>query len=490
MFGAAGGIGFGVEVDEDEAFFPDVGEVDLGAVLVRAGEVGGVGAGLEGIGVGGGEEEGGGDADEDEGGDERFVHGNFLRRWMDGDGVMGKLRAVAGWRWKYAWRDYGGGAMSVGIGVAGRVKTRTLGWMKRLSMFLASVMMVAAAEPDAADKRVVQTVQRLASFDYAKANVKTKEAIGRYLTATAGSEEYFRLVEKFRVSEQRDVLLGLAGGGSGGAAAGQAVKLLYQLGEGAAVTAAVAGLPGEKAAGLVEVLAGVGSRETAEAAFGFLAKADAAAAVREAAVKGLGRHGEGQKLLLESAKGGTLPAAVRDAVAAVLATATDEAIRTEAATVIPMVAEVKLAPVSELAKRTGDVTKGQVVYMTYCFTCHQVNGVGVDFGPALSEIGSKLAKEAMYDAILNPSAGISFGFEGWEVTMKDGTVWTGMIASETDAEVSLKVPGGILQKCAKGEITGRKKLAVSLMTPKLGTVIPEADLVDLVEYLGSLKKKP
>jgi hypothetical protein len=52
------------------------------------------------------------------------------------------------------------------------------------------------------------------------------------------------------------------------------------------------------------------------------------------------------------------------------------------------------------------------------------------------------------------------------------------------------VPGGILQKCAKGEITGRKKLAVSLMTPKLGTVIPEADLVDLVEYLGSLKKKP
>jgi putative heme-binding domain-containing protein len=268
------------------------------------------------------------------------------------------------------------------------------------------------------------------------------------------------------------------------------VKLLYQLGEGAAVTAAVAGLSGEKAAGLVEVLAGVGSRETAEAAVGFLAKADAAAAVQEAAVKGLGRHGEGQKLLLESAKGGTLPAAVRDAVAAVLATATDEAIRAEAATVIPMAAEVKLAPVSELAKRTGDVTKGQVVYMTYCFTCHQVNGVGVDFGPALSEIGSKLAKEAMYDAILNPSAGISFGFEGWEVTMKDGTVWTGMIASETDAEVSLKVPGGILQKCAKGEITGRKKLAVSLMTPKLGTVIPEADLVDLVEYLGSLKKKP
>jgi putative heme-binding domain-containing protein len=114
----------------------------------------------------------------------------------------------------------------------------------------------------------------------------------------------------------------------------------------------------------------------------------------------------------------------------------------------------------------------------------------VDFGPALSEIGSKLAKEALYDAILNPSAGISFGYEGWEVKMKDGTTWVGMVASETDGELVLRVPGGVLQKCPKGEVVSRSKLTASLMTPNLHTVIAEPDLVDLVEYLTSLKKKP
>jgi putative heme-binding domain-containing protein len=96
----------------------------------------------------------------------------------------------------------------------------------------------------------------------------------------------------------------------------------------------------------------------------------------------------------------------------------------------------------------------------------------------------------MYEAILNPSAGISFGYEGWEVKMKDGTTWVGMVASETDGELVLKVPGGVLQKCAKGEVVSRTKLKASLMTPNLHTVIPEADLVDLVEYLMTLKKKP
>lgn len=349
---------------------------------------------------------------------------------------------------------------------------------------------VRAAEPDAADKRIVQTVQRMASFDYAKANGKTKEAIGRYLEATAGSAEYFQLVEKFRVTGERDRLVALAVGQAGTPVAGQAVKLLFDLGEGGAVVEAMKKAGEGDAAKLVETVAGVGSPEASVAALAVLGDAAASLPVRQSAVAGLGKHPEGQRRLLGKAKEGSLDAALREAVAAVLATSTDEAVRREAESVIPMQAAVPLPAVAELAKRAGDAGKGQTVYMTYCFTCHQVNGVGVDFGPALSEIGSKLAKEAMYDAILNPSAGISFGYEGWEVKMKDGTTWVGMVASETDGELVLKVPGGVLQKCAKGEVVSRTKLTASLMTPNLHTVIPEADLVDLVEYLMTLKKKP
>lgn len=50
LFGAAGGIGFRVEVDEDEAFFPCVCEADFLIVLVACDQRGCVGTWLEGIG--------------------------------------------------------------------------------------------------------------------------------------------------------------------------------------------------------------------------------------------------------------------------------------------------------------------------------------------------------------------------------------------------------------------------------------------------------
>jgi putative heme-binding domain-containing protein len=46
-----------------------------------------------------------------------------------------------------------------------------------------------------------------------------------------------------------------------------------------------------------------------------------------------------------------------------------------------------------------------------CITCHRINDKGADLGPALSEIGAKLGKDALYEAILDPSAGIAFGYE-------------------------------------------------------------------------------
>jgi putative heme-binding domain-containing protein len=334
----------------------------------------------------------------------------------------------------------------------------------------------------------VQTVQRLASFDYDKASQKTKDAIDRHLTATAGSDEYFQVVEKFRLASQAETLLKLAVEKAGTPVSGQAVKLLFQLGQADTLRAKLAALAPAAAASLVESIASVGSKETTELAAAVLTDAKSPAAVSEAAIKGLARNAAGQQAILAAAQAGKLPDSVKPAAAAALATSTDEAVRTAAAKVLAMTA-TKLPPVAELVKKAGDAAKGQPVFMAYCFTCHQVNGQGIDFGPALGEIGTKLAKEALYDSILNPAAGISFGFEGWEVKTKDGNTFIGIVTSDTDKELALKVPGGIVMKLDKASITAREKMKVSLMTPNLHTVMSEADLVNLVEYLASLKKK-
>jgi putative heme-binding domain-containing protein len=357
---------------------------------------------------------------------------------------------------------------------------------------LASLILLSAApaqDTTEADKRIVQTVQRLASFDYDKASAKTKEAIDRYLTANAGTDEYFQLVEKYSIAAQKETLLKLAVEKAGTPQSGQAVKVLFQTGQAGAVQEKLAALDAPSAAKLMESIASVGTKATTEAAAAAVADATTPPAVAEAAVKGLARNTAGQQALLAAAQAGKIPDALKPAIAAALATSTDESIRTEAAKVLTMTGAAKLPPVAELVKKTGDAGKGQTVFLTYCFTCHLVNGQGLDFGPALSEVGTKLAKEALYDSILNPSAGISFGFEGWQVKTKDGNTFAGIIASDTEKELSLKVPGGVVQKLDKANVTAREKMQVSLMTPNLHTLMSEADLVNLVEYMASLKKK-
>lgn len=360
-----------------------------------------------------------------------------------------------------------------------------------LLSFVSASASLQAAEISDADKRIVQTVQRLSSFNYASASQKTKDAIGRYLDATAGSDEYFTLVEKFSIASQSASLLKLATSatGSDSAKSGQAVKLLLKLGQQEEVSKTLASLPPEAAASLLESIANVGSQEAVALALASVTAPTTAPEVRQRAVKALGLSAAGQKSLLEAARAKQLPEDVREIAGNALTTSTDETIRSEAAALFQMAAKKPLPPIVELAKRSGKMADGHTVFITYCFTCHQVNGEGIDFGPALGEIGTKLAKEALYDAILHPSAAISFGFEGYEVKTKAGDTFTGMVASETPAEFSLKLPGGVIQKCPKSEVVSKTPLGVSLMTPGLETIMDETQLVDLVEFLSSLKKK-
>jgi putative heme-binding domain-containing protein len=138
---------------------------------------------------------------------------------------------------------------------------------------------------------------------------------------------------------------------------------------------------------------------------------------------------------------------------------------------------------------TGNATNGKMVFANYCAVCHQVNNEGSDFGPKLSEIGSKLGKDSQYMAIFYPSAGVSFGYEGFEVKFKDGSTTVGIVSSKTETDLILKFPGGTTQNYKMSQVVSMKKLDESLMTAGLHESMSQQDLVDLVEYLSSLKRK-
>ena len=150
-----------------------------------------------------------------------------------------------------------------------------------------------------------------------------------------------------------------------------------------------------------------------------------------------------------------------------------------------------LPAMKQLVKRTGNVANGKKVFENAgtCAKCHVVAGKGIEVGPDLSEIGSKLTKPAMYESILFPSAGISHNYENWMVLKEDGRSITGVLISETETEIQLKDDKGIKHVIPAAQIDEKKKQRLSLMPEDLHKEITQKELVDLVEYMMSLKKK-
>jgi putative heme-binding domain-containing protein len=142
-------------------------------------------------------------------------------------------------------------------------------------------------------------------------------------------------------------------------------------------------------------------------------------------------------------------------------------------------------------KCKGDVAKGQDVFVKAgtCIKCHKVKGEGKDVGPDLTEIGSKLSKEAMYVSILDPSAGISHNYETYTLLLEDGTVLSGILVSDTDTQVEIKTAEAIIRKVPQEEVSQMKKLTTSIMPADLQKNLTAESLVDLVEYLTTLKKQ-
>jgi putative heme-binding domain-containing protein len=138
---------------------------------------------------------------------------------------------------------------------------------------------------------------------------------------------------------------------------------------------------------------------------------------------------------------------------------------------------------------TGNSVNGKTVFMNNCALCHQVNNEGYDFGPKLSEIGAKLSKDGLWDAILHPSAGISFGYEGWSLKMKDGTQYSGIISSKTETDIELKLPGGMKKQIKTSELASLTQMPASMMPEGLYRNLVDQDLADLLEYMSGLVKR-
>lgn len=240
---------------------------------------------------------------------------------------------------------------------------------------------------------------------------------------------------------------------------------------------------------LLQSLKGKGNAEVIGLVTSVVEDLNLSFAIRKSGVQVLGSSWPGEDKLLSLVKKPNFEIELKPTAAAILFNVYRSKIQREAAEFLPKpsVKGTKVPPIKQLLASTGNRSNGQLLFERYCTTCHQVKDEGNKFGPELTMIGEKLSKEGLYRSILYPNEGVSFGYESTLVKLRDGTESMGIIASETPGEIALNLPGGTSVKYTKDKVSNAEKHETSLM-PELAGAMSEQELVDLVEYLASLKK--
>jgi putative heme-binding domain-containing protein len=361
---------------------------------------------------------------------------------------------------------------------------------------LALSVCAAPAQADA-DKTAlaIEAISRLQNVDL-EANPKVKEAVLKVLGKTRGTPSFVKLVQQFKLTHQNAGLLEVAIAQPSGESGVEAVRLILANGDAPLLEKTLAGSNTLDAVRTAEALGNTGDKQAVQFLLPIVTDSQRDLSLRKQAVQSLAKTFGGADALLQLAKAGTLTDDLKFTATAELNAARWPEIKAQTAEVLPAAKgnnAQPLPPLSELLAMKGDLANGARLFTNAspgCANCHVINGRGVELGPNLSEIGTKLGKDALIEAIVEPSSGVSFGFEAFNFTLKNGDEAYGVIASESAEEVSIKAVGGIITRLKKSDIASRQQSRLSIMPAGLHEAMTSQELVDLVSYLSSLKKAP
>lgn len=143
------------------------------------------------------------------------------------------------------------------------------------------------------------------------------------------------------------------------------------------------------------------------------------------------------------------------------------------------------------ALRGGHQDRGNDIFYnnirTTCVRCHTTSGKGGRPGPDLQDVGSRLTREQLLEALVDPGKRIADGFGTCVVEMKDGAVHSGVVKSASETHVRLELEDGNVLELSKPDVEFMSN-PTSAMPPVAG-LLTTREIRDLVEFLASLEKR-
>jgi putative heme-binding domain-containing protein len=348
-----------------------------------------------------------------------------------------------------------------------------------------------ALHPDHQSLVLSESLQRLDPAESSTPEVRT--VLERVLADHPEPSHLISLVGRFRLSERYPEILQLAQTHPAEQSGIEAITLLLELQQQDLLTAALRSSQRELALATVDVMGNSARTAIADPLLKMVSDTELDLELRRAAVRAAARVNPGAQRLLQMAEKKELDADLVQAAAAALHASGARPIREAALKLFPLPPSrdnLPTPPISELTALKGDVTNGRLVFFTSgtCHKCHVVGQMGRDIGPNLTEIGSKLSREAMFESILFPNAGISHNFETWTVVLTSGTTINGLLTSQTDDSVSIKGDDALVRTFDRSEIDELVKQKISLMPADLQKAMSVQEMADVVAFMQTLKK--
>jgi putative heme-binding domain-containing protein len=142
--------------------------------------------------------------------------------------------------------------------------------------------------------------------------------------------------------------------------------------------------------------------------------------------------------------------------------------------------------VAELTRLPGSAARGAELFFgkATCGQCHAFHGRGADIGPDLTAVREKYGPEALLDSMLNPSAGIAFGYDTWLVETVDEELYTGFVLRDGD-ELVLRDTTGRRHSIPTGEIASRTRQTVSAMPDGVALGLAPQEIADVLALMRS-----
>ena len=118
-----------------------------------------------------------------------------------------------------------------------------------------------------------------------------------------------------------------------------------------------------------------------------------------------------------------------------------------------------------------------------CLSCHMAHGQGKPIGPDLSNVGREMTEMEIREALVNPGARITPGYQLVNVKLRDGRELRGFARNRTNFGVELQDLNGALHSLQMDRVSAIVMDKQPLMKP---VAAPPGELQNLMAYLSRL----